>query len=58
MKIIVDQKSSEAEVKIAIEAMIKQNRKSKALDTKQFFGKLNWGEDAMVFQKRIRNEWD
>ena len=26
--------------------------------SKQFLGKIKWGEDALEYQKRIRNEWD
>ena len=26
--------------------------------SKMFLGKIKWGEDALEYQKRIRNEWD
>ena len=30
----------------------------KTFDAKQFVGKVKWGEDALEYQKRLRNEWD
>jgi hypothetical protein len=26
--------------------------------SKLFLGKIKWGEDALEYQKRIRDEWD
>ncbi len=37
---------------------IKQIKSSKLFDAKKFAGKINWGEDALKFQKRIRDEWE
>jgi len=30
----------------------------KLFDAKQFVGKIKWSEDALEYQKRLRNEWD
>ena len=58
MRIIVDRKTPESEVKNAIKAMLKQGMKKKKLDTSLFSGKLNWGEDALTYQQRLRDEWN
>ncbi len=35
------------------------NRKStKVIRAKKHLGKVKWGEDALAYQKRKRNEWD
>ena len=30
----------------------------KVFTSKKFLGKIKWGEDALKYQKRLRNEWD
>lgn len=30
----------------------------KRFDAKKHLGKIDWGEDPLEYQKRIRNEWD
>ena len=30
----------------------------KTFKSKRFLGKIKWGEDALQYQKRLRNEWD
>jgi len=30
----------------------------KPFQAEKFLGKVKWGEDALKYQKRIRNEWD
>ena len=30
----------------------------KQFSSKQFLGKIKWGEDALEYQKKIRDEWD
>ena len=30
----------------------------KKFDAQKHVGKVKWGEDALEYQKRIRNEWD
>jgi len=35
------------------------NRNSRKLfPAEKFLGKINWGEDALEYQKRLRNEWN
>ncbi|MDR2653351.1 MAG: hypothetical protein LBC68_13780 [Prevotellaceae bacterium] len=41
-----------------INQLIKELKPSKIFDPKKFAGKIQWGEDPLSFQKRIRNEWD
>ena len=41
-----------------IEQLLFQLQPRKLFSAKQFVGKLKWGEDALEYQKRIRNEWD
>jgi len=41
-----------------IEKLLFQLQPRKLFRAKQFAGKLKWGEDALEYQKRIRNEWD
>ena len=30
----------------------------KLFPAEKFLGKINWGEDALEYQKRLRNEWN
>ena len=30
----------------------------KVFRSEKFLGKVKWGEDALEYQKRVRNEWD
>jgi len=30
----------------------------KLFDANLFVGKVKWGEDALEYQKKLRNEWD
>ena len=30
----------------------------KSFRSKDFLGKIKWGEDALEYQKRIRDEWN
>jgi len=30
----------------------------KRFSSEKFLGKIKWGEDALKYQKNIRNEWD
>ena len=30
----------------------------KIFKAEKFLGKIKWGEDALKYQKRMRNEWD
>ncbi|MCF8236442.1 MAG: hypothetical protein K9G67_16135 [Bacteroidales bacterium] len=38
--------------------MLKQFKRRKRFNANRFLGKVQWKEDALAYQKRIRNEWD
>jgi len=41
-----------------VDKLIESLKPRKAFQSKKFLGKLKWGEDALQYQKRLRNEWD
>jgi hypothetical protein len=41
-----------------IEKIFLNQKPRKVFHSKSFLGKLNWGEDALMYQKRLRDEWD
>jgi|LSQX01.1.fsa_nt_gb hypothetical protein len=41
-----------------IEKLLQHLKPHKLFPAKRFVGKLKWGEDALAYQKRIRDEWD
>lgn len=41
-----------------IDETLKQISKKKAFDAKSHKNKVKWGEDALEYQKRVRDEWD
>jgi len=41
-----------------IDKLLSSWKPRKPFCSKQFLGKIKWGEDAIEYQKRIRNEWD
>ncbi|GHT10060.1 hypothetical protein AGMMS4956_00780 [Bacteroidia bacterium] len=41
-----------------IDNLIRCQPSKKLFHSQQFVGKVKWGEDAMQYQKRVRNEWD
>ena len=40
-----------------IDELLLNLKPRKQFYSKQFLGKVKWGEDALEYQKRIRNEW-
>jgi len=40
-----------------IDKIILSLKPRKQFSSKQFLGKIKWGEDALEYQKRIRDEW-
>jgi len=40
-----------------IDELLLNLKPRKQFSSKQFLGKIKWGEDALEYQKRIRNEW-
>ena len=41
-----------------IDRILSSLKPRKQFSSKLFLGKIKWGEDAMEYQKRIRDEWD
>jgi len=37
--------------------MLLRMKPRKQFPSKQFLGKIKWGEDALEYQKRVRDEW-
>jgi len=37
---------------------LKKIKRTKKLDAKRHLGKVKWGEDALEYQKRLRDGWD
>jgi hypothetical protein len=54
MVVVVEKKYSRKKV----DQLINDLKPVKLFDPKKFAGKINWEEDPLVYQKRIRNEWD
>lgn len=42
----------------AVEKKLRGRKATKVIDAKKHLGKVKWGEDALTYQKRKRNEWD
>jgi len=40
-----------------IDELLLNLKPRKQFSSKQFLGKIKWGEDALEYQKKIRNEW-
>jgi len=40
-----------------IDEIILSLKPRKQFSSKQFLGKIKWGEDALAYQKKIRDEW-
>jgi hypothetical protein len=40
-----------------IEKMFLNQKPRKVFHSKSFLGKLKWGEDALLYQKKLRYEW-
>jgi hypothetical protein len=41
-----------------INQLIEKFKPVKSFDAKKFAGTINWEEEPLKYQKRIRNEWD
>lgn len=38
--------------------LLRKLKHTKKLDAKRHLGKVKWSEDALEYQKRIRDEWN
>jgi hypothetical protein len=54
MVVVVEKKYSRKK----INQLISDLKPAKIFDPKKFAGKINWEEDPLEYQKRIRNEWN
>ncbi len=54
MVITIKQNTSKQE----IDQILSKLKPRKVFRAKSFLGKLKWGEDALQYQKKIRDEWD
>ncbi|WP_352422054.1 hypothetical protein [Proteiniphilum sp.] len=41
-----------------IEKLLQHMKPRKLFLANRFVGKVKWNEDALAYQKRLRNEWD
>jgi hypothetical protein len=41
-----------------VNRMLSDLQPRKIFKSEKFLGKIKWGEDALQYQKRMRNEWD
>ena len=53
MVLIIDKKTSKKE----LEKFLKSGSRKKIFDAKKYFGAIRFEEDALIIQKRLRNEW-
>jgi hypothetical protein len=38
--------------------LLSRLKPQKTFPAKRFLGKIKWGEDALQYQKKLRDEWD
>jgi hypothetical protein len=41
-----------------VDKLLANLKPRKVFQSKKFLGRLKWGEDALLYQKRLRDEWD
>jgi hypothetical protein len=41
-----------------MDKMLRKMKSKKLFDARRFAGKILWEEDPLVYQKRVRNEWN
>lgn len=56
MTVIINKDQTLSQIDEKIKRMSKQ-KEGKVLNAKQFFGKINFGEDGLNYQKKVRDEW-
>lgn len=55
MKIEIKEGMSQKEIE---KELAKLEKGSKKADLKKYVGKVDFGEDGLTYQKKVRNEWD
>ncbi|MCP1381945.1 hypothetical protein [Runella salmonicolor] len=53
MTVIIPPNATEKQIEAALE---KLNKASKKFDVDKFFGKMQWGQDPLKFQRELRGE--
>jgi hypothetical protein len=53
MVLVINKKTS----KRSLEKFLKKGSKKKLFNARKHFGAINFGEDGLIIQKRLRNEW-
>jgi len=41
-----------------LDEVLQKIKHTKKLDAKRHLGKVKWNEDALAFQKKLRDEWN
>ena len=54
MVVVIEKKHD----KRKINRLLNEIKPTKIFDAKKFAGKIQWNEDPVAYQKRLRNEWD
>jgi hypothetical protein len=44
--------------KLEVDKLLADLKPRKVFQSKKFLGKLKWGEEALQYQKRLRDEWE
>jgi hypothetical protein len=58
MALVIKKGIGKGKEKKNLDAALQKLEHSKKLDTKLYIGKVKWDEDALAYQKRLRNKWD
>jgi hypothetical protein len=59
MEIVINKNSDLKEIdKILMNIEPHPSNQRKIFKAEKYLGKLNWGEDALQFQKKMRDEWN
>jgi hypothetical protein len=41
-----------------VDKLLSRLKPQKTFQAKRFLGKMKWGEDALQYQRKLRDEWD
>jgi hypothetical protein len=53
MTVVIPDKATKKEVALALKNLSKSSKK---FNVDKYFGKLQWGQDALTFQRELRGE--
>jgi len=54
MVVVIEKKYSKQKV----DGLLNEIKPIKIFDAKKFAGKIQWNEDPVAYQKRVRDEWN